>query len=104
MVVLLATSALTATGRLRSYRALDRAILAQAGLTALAALAGVAAAVALEPPSDALHMLYGTVGTLLPAGVRAAVQGRDPSAIGRWVTVAALVALGATVRSFMTGS
>lgn len=104
VVVLLATAALTATGRLRSYRALDRAVLVQLGCSAVAALAGLATAVSLAPPRDALHVLYAAVGTLLPVGVRVAAQGRDPSTIGRWVTVAALVAVGATLRSFMTGS
>ncbi len=51
-----------------------------------------------------LHLLYGAVATLAPGVARAAAHGRGAAGLGRWVTVGALVAVGATVRSFMTGS
>jgi hypothetical protein len=104
VVGLLVVAAATAMGRLASYRALDLAVLTQLVVTGLAALAGAATAASTSPPADPLHLVYGALDVFVPIGVRAAVQGRDARAIGRWVTVAALVAVGATLRSFMTGS
>jgi hypothetical protein len=104
VVAVLVLAVLTATGRARgSYRWLDATLLAQAVVTGLASALGVASFVSGRPPVDALHVVYGAVATLVPLGVRAAAQGRDARTIGRWVAVAAVVAIGATVRSFMTG-
>lgn len=104
VVALVVVAALTATGRVASYRLLDRAILVEAGAAAIAAVAGLAVALTAAPPRDALHLLYGAVVAIAPVAARLAAQGRDARSIGRWVLAAAVVALGATVRSFMTGS
>lgn len=104
VVALLAVAIATATGRVRSYLALDRVLLAQGVIAGLTGAAGLASVVADGPPSDALHLLYGAVLAIVPAAARAAAHGREPEAVGRWVAVAAAVAVGATVRSFMTGS
>ena len=104
VVAVLVLALLTATGRTRgTYGWLDAGLLAQAAVTALTSLVGLAAFVAGRPPADPLHLLYGAVTTLVPVGVRAAAQGRDAGTIGRWFAVAAAVAMGATIRSFMTG-
>ena len=105
VVAVLVLALLTATGRAGgTYRWLDSAVLAQAVLTALTSLVGLVAFAGGRPPSDPLHLVYGAVATLAPLGVRAAAQGRDTRTIGRWVAVAAAVAIGATLRSFMTGT
>jgi hypothetical protein len=104
VVGLLVVAVLTAAGRTRSYRLLDRVVLAHLALATLAGLAGVAAAAGGRPPADGLHLVYGAVSTGLPVVARMTAQGRDRAAIGRWVALAALLALGATIRSFMTGS
>ncbi len=104
VLAVLGAGALTASGRHATYRTLDRLILVQVGAGALAALAGAASAAGAAPPRDPLHLLYGAVTVILPVAVRAWAQGRPTRSVGRWVAVAALIALGATVRSFMTGS
>ena len=103
-VVLLAVAIATAAGRLPSYRALDRALLAQLAMPALAGLTGGAALAASGPPADPLHLLYGAVAALAPGAARAAAHGGGAARLARWVAVGSLVAVGATVRSFMTGS
>jgi hypothetical protein len=104
VVAVLVLAVLTATGRTGgTYRWLDAGLLAQTVVTALTSLVGIAAFVAGRPPSDSLHLLYGAVTTIVPLAARTAAQGRDPRTIGRWVAVAAAVAIGATLRSFMTG-
>ena len=104
VVAVLVTAVGTAAGPLPSYRVLDVVLLAQVAATGTAALAGVAVWLTAAPPQDPLHLLYGAVAFAAPMAVRLAVQGRDPRAVGRWVALAALVALGSTIRSFMTGS
>jgi hypothetical protein len=104
VAVVLVLAVLTAIGRLRSYRALDVSLLVQVVATSLTSLAGLGAVGAVGPPRDPLHLLYGVVATALPFAVRVAAQGRPVPTIGRWVTVATLVTLGVTIRSFMTGS
>jgi hypothetical protein len=104
LVAVLVTAAATALGRPSSYRALDLVLLAQLALTGLAGVAGAATAASGRPPADPLHLLYGLLAAVVPVGVRAAAQGRTARSVARWVAVAALVALGGAVRSFMTGS
>jgi hypothetical protein len=104
VVAVVAVGAATATGRIATYRALDVTLLAQAAITALAGLAGAATYAAVGPPRDPLHLLYGAVTAALPLAVRILGQGGTARTLGRWVALAGLVALGATLRSFMTGS
>jgi hypothetical protein len=104
VVAVLGAALLTATGRLATYRILDRLILAQLAVGALAATAGAATATSSAPPRDVLHLLYGALAVIVPVAVRVWAQGRAARSVGRSVAVAALIALGATVRSFMTGS
>lgn len=99
----LAAAIATALRWLASYRLLDRLLLVQLGANAVAAAAGLAVLASTAPPEDPLHVLYGAVAVALPTGVRLWAQGRTAATIGRWVAVAALVAAGATIRSFMTG-
>jgi hypothetical protein len=104
VAVLLVVAALSlATGR-RSHRAIDLAIVGQAVVTGAAALLGAATAVAQAPPRDALHVLYGALAAVAPAICRAIGHRGGSRSIARWVAAGALVALGATVRSVMTGS
>ncbi len=103
-VALLAVAVSTAAGRFASYRLVDRVLLVQLATATLAAVTGGASLVSAGTPSDALHVLYGAVVGLAPIGARAAAGRGDVRRIGRWVTVAATVAIAATVRSFMTGS
>jgi hypothetical protein len=79
-------------------------VLLQAATAGLAAIAGVATFALTRPPADPLHLVYGAVAAAVPLAARGAAQGREARSIGRWVAVAAAVAVGATVRSFMTGS
>lgn len=105
VLAVLVLAVLTAAGRTGgTYRWLDAALLAQGVVSALTSAVGIAALTGDRPPADVLHLLYGAVTTVVPLTVRAAAQGRDAATIGRWVAVAAVVAIGATVRSFMTGS
>jgi hypothetical protein len=103
LVLVLAVALATASGRLASYRALDRALIVQLAASAVASLVGIATFVAARPVSDPLHLLYGVILTGLPTGARVAAQGRTARSVGRWVAIGALVAVGATLRSFMTG-
>ena len=104
-MAVLAVAVATAAGRaFRSYRALDRVLLAQAAVTGLAALVGIGSKATTGLPADPLHLLYGALAALLPLAVRIWASGRTARSIARWVAGAAVVALGATVRSFMTGS
>jgi hypothetical protein len=104
IVVVLVVALVTAAGRTRGYAWLDRALLAQLALTGLTVATGVATFLVVRPPGDPLHLVYGGVTAGAPLVARIALQGRDPQRLGRWVAVAAAVAIGATVRSFMTGS
>lgn len=104
VVAVLVLAVLTAIGRTGgTYRWLDAGLLVQAAVAALTSLAGIVAFIGGRPPADPLHVVYGGVATVVPLGVRAAAQGRDARTIGRWIAVAAAVAIGATLRSFMTG-
>lgn len=103
IVALLVVSLLAVARPRRSYRAIDLAILAQLAATAATGLAGAVTGVIQAPPRDALHLLYGAVALGAPAVARAAAHRRGTRAVARWVAVGALVGLGATVRSFMTG-
>jgi hypothetical protein len=104
IVAVLVAALATAAGLTRGYGWLDRALLAQLALTGLAVATGVATFAFARPPGDPLHLLYGGVAAGAPLAARIALQGRDPRRLGRWVAVAAAVAIGATVRSFMTGN
>lgn len=102
--MLLAVSALEVLRPRGSYRAIDLALMAQLGVTGLTALLGAVVAILATPPRDPLHLLYGAVVLLVPCIARVAGQGRGTRSVARWVAAGSLVALGATVRSFMTGS
>ena len=103
IVAVVAVALPTAVGWTRTYRALDATLLGQAVATLLAGATGALLAATAHPPADPLHLLYGALAAGLPIVTRIMAQGRAPRSIGRWVAVAALVALGATLRSFMTG-
>jgi hypothetical protein len=82
---------------------IDRAILVEVAAAVLACLAGLAVAIAEGPPRDWLHFVYaGVVLGLIPA-VRYAVHGMTGRRFAGWIAVAALIAMGALLRSFMTG-
>jgi hypothetical protein len=102
-VVLVVASVLTATGRTPSYLLLDRAILGQIATLLAAIISGLIVAPATSGPRDALHFLYAVVALLAPGATRYALRASDATRMGRWVTVAALVAAGAVARLFMTG-
>jgi len=102
VVALAAIAGLVAVGRLRGRRWVDRALLVQLGLSLLAVLTG-ALTLPSGPPRDPLHFLYAVVLTVAPAMGRWIAHGRPDRSVGRWVAGGALVALGAVVRSFMTG-
>jgi hypothetical protein len=104
MVAVLVAALPPAFERSRSYRWLDRAIIVQLATTIVAAVVGMATLAVGGRVADPLHLLYAVIVVALPVGVRAAAQGRPVRTIGRWVAIAALLSLGATLRSFMTGS
>jgi hypothetical protein len=80
---------------------LDRSILLDLALAAVAALAGIAAFMR-AGPADMLHLLYGAVLLVVIAGGR--YLGRRPGrSQAGWVAVSSLVALGVIVRLAMTG-
>jgi hypothetical protein len=92
-----------AIGRPSSRRWIDRAILVQVVAASVACLAGIVVAVTGSGPGDVLHFVYAAVvlGTL--PGARYAVHGNTGRRFAGWVAVAALVVMGALLRSFMTG-
>lgn len=103
-VVVLAVAALTATGRLGSRPALDRAILAQLAVAFLAVASGTAVPfTGGTPPSDPLHVVYGGVSLLGVPIARYAARDRGTPSLARWTAVGALIGLAAMLRSFMTG-
>ncbi len=104
IVLVMVVALWTAAGRTRGYAWLDRVLLAQLAVAALAAVTGGASFALSRPPDDALHLVYGAVAVAAPLAARIATQGAGPRKIGRWVAIAAAVAIGATVRSFMTGN
>jgi hypothetical protein len=104
IAVLLAVAALEVVRPRGSYRAIDLALMAQLVATGFTALAGVGVAILAQPPRDPLHLLYGAVVLVVPGVARVAGHRRGAGAVARWVAAGSLVALGATVRSFMTGS
>jgi hypothetical protein len=69
----------------------------------MTALAGLVVVLTGAGPSDLLHFVYAVlvVGGLPVA--RYAVHHRAQPGFGRWVAVAALIVMGALLRSFMTG-
>jgi hypothetical protein len=82
---------------------IDRAVLVQLVAAALACLAGLAVAVTQGAPSDALHFVYAAVVLALLPATRYAVHGMTGRRFAIWIAVAALIAMGALLRSFMTG-
>ena len=86
-----------------SHRAIDLVILGQLAVTGAAAAIGLGVAALVRPPADPLHLVYGTVALVAPVGARAIGHRRGTASMARWVAGGTLIALGATVRSFMTG-
>lgn len=99
----IALGAVLAVGRTRSYRLLDRAILAQAAVTAVAALVGLTLPLSGGSLADPLHLVYAVVAVLGLLVARYLVRGHDPEPAGRWIAAAGVAVLGAIVRLFMTG-
>ncbi len=80
---------------------LDRSILLDLPLAALAALSGVAAFIH-AGPTESLHLLYGALLLIVIAGGR--YLGRRPGrSQAGWVAASSVVALGVIVRLAMTG-
>ena len=102
-LVLLATAAGAATGRLSSRMVLDRAILVQMATVAVALLTGLVLPFAGSGPGDPLHLLYAIVALAAAPLARFYPRYRSMVVLGRWVAVAGVVILGATLRLFMTG-
>jgi hypothetical protein len=90
-------------GRETSRFWIDRAILVQIGAAGLACVGGLAIALLQGGPGDGLHFVYAAlVLGLLPA-VRYAAHGTTGRRFAGWIAVAALITMGALLRSFMTG-
>jgi hypothetical protein len=104
VLAVLVAALLPAFERSRSYRWLDRTIIVQVATTVLTAVLGIATLAVGGRLRDPLHLLYAVIVAALPVAVRLAAQGRPARTVGRWVAIAALLSLGATLRSFMTGS
>ena len=92
-----------AVGRGSERSWIDRAILAQITAVVIGAGAGLIIAVTERGPSDPLHFLYAAVLLTLLPGVRYAVHNSTARRFAGWIAVAALIAMGALLRSFMTG-
>jgi hypothetical protein len=82
---------------------IDRAVLVQVVAAAVACLAGLAVAVIQGAPSDPLHFVYAAVVLALVPATRYAVHRMTGRRFAIWIAVAALIAMGALLRSFMTG-
>jgi hypothetical protein len=92
-----------AFGRETGRTWIDRAVLVQIVAAALASIVGLVVAVTQRGPGDWLHFVYAVVVLGLVAAVRYAVHGMTGRRFAGWVAVAALIAMGALLRSFMTG-
>jgi hypothetical protein len=82
---------------------LDRAILVTLAVVAVAVLSGLVVAVTVGGPADPLHFLYGLLA-LAAVPISRSIRAGDDRRIGSAVVVGALIALGAVIRLFMTGS
>jgi hypothetical protein len=86
-----------------SRRWIDRAILVQLAAAGAATIAGIAITVTASGPRDPLHFLYAAVVLTAVPVTRYVAHGRTGKLFARWMAVAALVVMGALLRSFMTG-
>ena len=102
-LVVVAAGALSSRGNDPSRLLIDRVILVQLLLAAATALAGLVLALTVRGPSDPLHFVYAAIVVGGLPVVRYAVHRRARPSFGRWIAVAALVVMGALLRSFMTG-
>jgi hypothetical protein len=102
-VAVLVAALLAVSGAVDGRRWIDRSILAQIATAVAACVAGLTTAVMDRGPADPLHFLYaGVILGGLP-GARYAVRSRSGPRFAGWIAVAALVVMGALLRSFMTG-
>jgi hypothetical protein len=92
-----------AIGGQSSRRWIDRAILLQVASTVGACLAGAAVALTGRGPGDLLHFVYALSVLVLVPGARYAVHDATERRFAGWIAVAALITMGALLRSFMTG-
>ncbi|MFL5680458.1 MAG: hypothetical protein ACJ77B_07650 [Chloroflexota bacterium] len=99
---LLGAAIVTATGRTRSYRLLDAAILGQLVAAGLSIASGLTV-LPTRLPGDPLHFVYALVAIVVAPAVRYATRRRDAAGMARWQVLAAVVALAVVVRLFMTG-
>ncbi len=83
---------------------LDRVLLGWAVASLVAGVTGVAVLVAVRPPSDPLHLVYGLVAPAVLFGARFLVHGRYADRRSLVLTVGTLVAAGVVARSFLTGT
>jgi hypothetical protein len=90
-------------GRAASRRWIDRAILVQVVSAALGCAVGIVVALTDHGPSETLHFVYGAVVLGGLPAVRYAVHRNTGRRFAGWIAVAALVVMGALLRSFMTG-
>jgi hypothetical protein len=92
-----------AIGLASGRRWIDRAILSQLAAAAASGVAGVAVAVSGRGPREALHFVYAAIVIAALPGARYAVHAKTARPFAAWIAVAALVVMGALLRSFMTG-
>jgi hypothetical protein len=102
-IVVLVAALFSSRASGRTRLAVDRTILVQAPLAAITALAGLLVALTGLGPADALHFVYAAVVVSGLPVARYAVHRQGQPRFGLWIAVAALVVLGALLRSFMTG-
>jgi hypothetical protein len=82
---------------------LDRAILVTLAIVGAGGLTGIAVAVTEGGPTDPLHLLYGLLA-FASIPIARSLRAGDDRRIGGSVLVGALIALGAVLRLFMTGT
>jgi hypothetical protein len=96
--------ALHGLGRVHGRRALDRLVLALLAATGVAAVLGIGVLIAVRPPSDALHLVYGAAAVLAVPAARTIAGMRRSPRLGWWLAAGGLVTLGALLRLWATGS
>ena len=81
----------------------DRAVLVQVGCATVTLVAGLVVTIAKGGPADWLHFVYAIVVVGVVPAARYAAHGQTERRFAGWIAVAALIAMGALLRSFMTG-
>jgi hypothetical protein len=100
---LVVLGALDGLGRVRARRGLDRLVLALLAATGAGAVLGIGVLVAVRPPSDVLHLVYGAAAVLAVPAARSIAGMRRSPRLGWWLAAGGLVTLGALLRLWATG-